>query len=126
MRFYDHYSDVSDRRFRVRYMTYRPRSFGRLQSMIACASKVLRNRQRPLFLFTTLDRYLERNGALTRPCFLDHFGKPAACVRSPATARVGGLPAKARGMADLPEPPLRDRATSTAYPELSTLAAAAS
>lgn len=81
VRFYDHYQDISKRRFRVRFMTYRSNSYGRLLSIIECVRTVLRNPYRPLFLFTTLEHYLCKNGALTRPVFRDHFGEPATCLR---------------------------------------------
>ncbi|MFO0945642.1 MAG: hypothetical protein U1D30_06820 [Planctomycetota bacterium] len=125
VRFYDHYADLCPRRFRVRLMTYRPNSFGRLRSVIECVRAVLRDPRRPLFLFATLDRYLETNGALTRSCFLDHFGMSVPCVRS-AALYVSRLPARARGMVPVPRPPPRDRANGVADPNLSTLAAAAS
>lgn len=126
VRFYDHYADISSRRFRVRLMTYRQNSFGRLQSVIECVRSVLRDPRRPLFLFTTLDRYLETNGALTRACFLDHFEEPVPCVRSSSSGNVSRLPARARGMVPVPRPKPRDRANGAADPNLSTFAAAAS
>lgn len=103
VRFYDHYADISPRRFRVRLLTYRPNSFGRLESVIECIRRVLRDPRRPLFLFTTLERYLATNGALTRACFLDHFGRPIPCVRAAGSGNVSRLPARARGIGSCPQ-----------------------
>lgn len=80
VRFYDHYADCARRRFRVRFLTCKSNSFGRLMSVMQSVRSVLRNPRRPLFLFGTLERYLSTNGALTRPMFLDHFGRPVACI----------------------------------------------
>lgn len=126
VRFYDHYQDICTRRFRVRFITYRPNSFGRLQSIIECARSVLRNSERPLFLFTTLERYLATNGALVRPVFLDHFGRTASCVRAESSATLGRLPTRARGPARAARPQPRRSALRADSSNLSTLAAAAS
>lgn len=126
VRFYDHYQDIADRRFRVRFLTYRPNSFGRLRSIIECARAILRNPERPLFLFTTLEHYLTKNGALVRPIFLDHFGRPAPCVPSRASASLRRLPTEARGLAIAARPEPFRCAPSAVSPNLPTPAAAAS
>lgn len=77
---YDHHSACYQGEYLIPVITFRQNSRGRLRNVMAVVRETLRDPNRPLFMFATIEHFLAENGALTRPRFFDHFGRSIACL----------------------------------------------